>query len=123
MSLEIWYHLSTKFGACSNFFGLPAWNEYINGGGCGPIMLNTPEAVFNVLPLIGLAILDMLLRIAGAATVFFVIYGGIQYVISQGSPDATKSAQNTIINALVGMLIAVIAVSAVSYIGRTLGAR
>jgi lysylphosphatidylglycerol synthetase-like protein (DUF2156 family) len=67
--------------------------------------------------LIALAILDDLIRAAALVAVGFVIYGGIQYVASQGSPDATKRAQQTIINALIGVVIAVIAASIVAWLG------
>jgi hypothetical protein len=51
----------------------------------------------------------------------YVIYGGIQYVTSQGSPDATKKAQQTIINALIGVVLAVLAASIVAFIGNRFG--
>ncbi|HSX30399.1 MAG TPA: hypothetical protein VLE99_00575 [Candidatus Saccharimonadales bacterium] len=71
--------------------------------------------------LIGLAILDDLLRIAAMVAVGYVIYGGIQYITSQGSPDATKKAQQTIINALIGVVIAVTAAGIVAFAGAKLG--
>jgi hypothetical protein len=71
--------------------------------------------------LIGLAILDDLIRIAALVAVGYVIYGGIQYVTSQGSPDATKKAQQTIINALIGVVLAVLAASIVAFIGNRFG--
>lgn len=71
--------------------------------------------------LIGLAILDDLIRIAGLVAVGYVIYGGIQYVTSQGSPDATSKAQQTIINALIGVAVAILAASIVGFIGSKLG--
>ena len=71
--------------------------------------------------LIGLAILDDLIRIAALVAVGFVIYGGIQYVTSQGSPDQTKQAQQTIINALIGLVLAILASSIVAFIGNRLG--
>jgi hypothetical protein len=71
--------------------------------------------------LIGLAILDDLIRIAALVAVGYVIYGGIQYVTSQGSPDATGKAQQTIINALIGVVLATLAASIVNLIGTRLG--
>lgn len=71
--------------------------------------------------LIALAILDDLIRIAALVAVGYVIYGGIQYTTSQGSPDATSRAQSTIINALVGVVLAVLAASIVAFIGNRLG--
>ena len=49
--------------------------------------------------------------------VAFVIYGGFKYVTSQGEPEAYKSAQQTIINALIGIALAVLAVTIVNVIG------
>lgn len=73
----------------------------------------------SLLPVL-LAIADDLLRIAGLVAVAFVITGGIQYVMSSGEPDKTKKARETIINALVGVVVAIIAASVVSYIGSKL---
>jgi len=55
--------------------------------------------------------------IAGLAAVIFVIYAGIKYITSQGSPNETARAQSTIIYALIGLAIAIIAVPTVSYLG------
>jgi hypothetical protein len=119
-------HLITFFAAdCSKaFFGLKPWFEYLN-------LNNKCEIVnFNILPghghpsdvpLILLAVVDDLLRIAGIVAVGFVIYGAFQYVGSQGSPEAAAKAQTTIINALIGLAIAVISVATVSFIGHRLG--
>lgn len=73
------------------------------------------------IPLVLLAIVDDLLRIAGLVAVIFVIYGGIQYTTSQGSPDATAKAQSTVLYALAGLVIALVAVAFVTYLGRALG--
>ena len=72
--------------------------------------------------LIGLAILDDLIRVAALVAVGYIIYGGIQYITSQGSPDSTKKAQQTIINALIGVVTAITAASIVAFIGHSLGA-
>jgi uncharacterized membrane protein len=74
----------------------------------------------NDLPLIGLAILDDLLRVAGIVAIAFVIYGGITYVISQGEPDKTKQAMSTILNALIGLAVTIVAVAFISFIGNQL---
>lgn len=72
------------------------------------------------LPLVLLAIIDDLLRIAGLVAVIFVIYGGVQYATSQGSPDATAKAQSTVLYALIGLVIALAAVTFVTFLGRAL---
>jgi len=72
--------------------------------------------------LIVLAVAEDLIRVAALVAVGYIMYGGIQYMTSGGSPDATKKAQNTIINSLIGLVIAILATSIVSFIGHQLGA-
>jgi hypothetical protein len=47
----------------------------------------------------------------------YVIYAGIKYIMSQGSPDETAKAQSTLLNAVLGLAISLVAVAIVSYIG------
>jgi hypothetical protein len=75
----------------------------------------------QLLPVL-LAVADDLIRIAGLVAVAFVISGGIQFVISQGEPEKTKRARETIINALIGVVVAIIAALVVSFIGSRLSA-
>lgn len=70
---------------------------------------------------IGLAVVDDLMRVAAYIAVGYIIYGGITYMTSQGAPDMTKKAQQTIINALIGLATAIIAASVVTFIGNKLG--
>jgi hypothetical protein len=81
--------------------------------------LNHPSDV----PLVLLAVVDDMLRLAGLITVIFVIYGGIKYATSQGDPDSVAKAQSTVVNALIGLAIAMVAVVFVTFIGRALGTK
>ena len=109
------------------FFCIPPWYEYLVSSGrmASNSVTGACELVgklqWNDFTLIALALLDMALRLAGLVTVIFVLYGGIQYVLSQGEPDKTKDAQQTIINALIGLVIALVATALVSFIGNRLG--
>jgi hypothetical protein len=67
-----------------------------------------------------LAIIDDMVRIAGLVAVAYVIIGGIKFTTSNGEPENTKKARETIINALIGVVVAIIAASVVSYIGNKL---
>ncbi len=115
----------------SNVLGLPTWYKYLPGkinpkGGCDP-QLNCDPANANdacnvqsgvdasKLALIGLAIVELLLRLAGLITVGVVVAGGFKYITSQGQPDATKSARQTIINGLIGMTITIIATISINF--------
>ena len=108
----------TTFGdaaSCSkSFFGLPTWYKYLElNNECQVINFDVPGDLL----LVALAVIDGLLTIAGMVAVGFVIYGGVRYITSQGSPDETAKAQQTIINALIGLVVAVIAIAVVSFIG------
>ena len=62
------------------------------------------------------AVIDILLRIAALVAVGFIVVGGVSYVTSQGEPDRTKTALRTIINALIGLAIAIAATAIVTFI-------
>jgi hypothetical protein len=73
------------------------------------------------LPLIGLAAVDIALRIAAFIAVGYVIYGGVQFVAAQGETDRTKKARQTVINALIGLVIALMSTAIVAFIGKRIG--
>lgn len=108
------------------FFGLVPWYHYLKLSvdsttkSCEVQSFTTLGAHSSFL-LILLAIVDDLLRIAGVVAVGFVIYAGIRYIMSQGSPDETAKAQSTLLNALIGLVIAMIAVGLVSFVGSKIG--
>ncbi|USN97630.1 MAG: hypothetical protein H6799_00825 [Candidatus Nomurabacteria bacterium] len=54
--------------------------------------------------------------IVGAVSVIMIIYGGFKYITSGGSDDATKSAKNTILYALVGLIIVLISQTIVKFV-------
>lgn len=108
-----------------DFFGLLPWYYYLPSSD-----LDVPTCSirsFHILgsdsdlPLVLLAVVDDLLRIAGLVAIAFVIVGAIRYVTSQGNPDDTAKAQSTIINALIGLALATVAVGIVSFLGARLG--
>jgi hypothetical protein len=113
---------------CSNgFFGLPPWYKYLpmeidKTGACviGQNFQLLGNGSNSGLLLIGLAIIEILLRIAGLVAFAFVVYGGALYITSQGEPQAVSKAKSTIINALIGLVIALIATGLVVFVGRTL---
>lgn len=54
-------------------------------------------------------VVDVLLALAGAAAVIFMIYYGIMYITSAGNADRLKSARAGIINAIIGIVVIVAA--------------
>jgi hypothetical protein len=58
--------------------------------------------------------------IAGAAAVILILYGGIRYVASSGDSNSITNAKNTIINAIVGLIIIAIAGALISFVVKRL---
>jgi hypothetical protein len=63
----------------------------------------------------------MLIYLVGVGSVAYIIYGGYKYIMSQGNPESLKNAQNTIMNAIIGLVIAIISVNIVQFIIGRLG--
>lgn len=100
-------------GACSkSFFGLPHWYKYLDGAEkCEPKLTE-----LNDLWLIALALAEILLRLAILVGIAYVLIGGFKYITSRANPDKTNQAKNTVIDGLTGVVIAIIATAAVSFI-------
>lgn len=118
---------------CNNssaFLGFPTWYRYLefeyneetddckvvgpayeDGENAGN--LRWPEVVGRV----AIAVVEIGLRFAGIIAVAYVIYGGFRFITSQGDPENAKSARQTIQNALIGLVIALVAIGSVSFIG------
>lgn len=86
-------------------------------GGCAPDNITLPGDIWNI----GLALIDIMVRVAGIAVVFFIIYAGINYITSQGNAEKAVAARKRIINSLVGLAIIITASVAVAFIGNTIG--
>ena len=54
--------------------------------------------------------------IVGIASVFMIIVGGFKYITSSGDPGNAKSAKDTILYAVVGILVALAAQSIVVFV-------
>lgn len=61
-------------------------------------------------------ITNVLLYIIGAIAVIMLIVGGIRYVTSGGDAGAVTSAKNTILYAVVGIVVAILAYAVVNFV-------
>jgi len=109
------------------FLGLPRWYEYLEGkyddeNRCIPQLSTKQDGSIDLssIWLIGLAVIEILLRVAGIIAIFMIILAGFRYMTSQGNPENTKAARNTIQNAMIGMAIAIFASVTVGFVARLL---
>lgn len=61
-------------------------------------------------------ITNVLLFIIGAISVIMLIIGGIRYVVSGGDSGAVTSAKNTILYAVIGIIVALLAYALVNFV-------
>ncbi|HET8884024.1 MAG TPA: pilin [Candidatus Saccharimonadales bacterium] len=61
-------------------------------------------------------ITNVLLFIIGAIAVIMLIIGGIRYVVSGGDSSAVTGAKNTILYAIVGIVVAILAYALVNFV-------
>ena len=59
---------------------------------------------------------NVLLFIAGALAVIMLIWGGLRYTISGGNSASVTAAKNTVLYAIVGLIIAFLAFAAVNFV-------
>ena len=83
-------------GACNG-------NELFGGGGFFKNIANT------------------LIFIVGAVSVLMIIIGGLRYVLSAGDPSSTKSAKDTVLYAVVGVIVALLAFAIVNFVLANIG--
>jgi hypothetical protein len=106
--------------ACSNsFFGLPNWWKFL------PNQPTPPECNVNITfpndiwPM-ALAVVDMLLWIAGIVAVISIVISGFFFITSAGNPEHAASARRRLVNSLLGLLIALVATGFVTFVGNSL---
>ncbi len=112
-------HFAASCGG-GNFLFFPKWYEYLPGTTDSSGLCSPQISSLNDVWLIVAAIIEILLRVAALVAVIFVIYGAVSYTISQGEPDKTSRAKSTIINALVGLAIAVTSAAIVAFIAKSI---
>jgi len=104
-----------------SFLGFPTWYKYLSLEEGSTVAQCSIKFDFQSdIPKVLLAIFEIVLRIGGIVAVGFVIYGGFQYILSQGEPENLKNARGTIINSLIGLAIAISATAIVNLLANTI---
>jgi hypothetical protein len=117
MTGQIFQLFAAKPCPGGGFLGFPTWYKYLPGHTDPNTHLCSPQMQgLNDIWLVLAAIIEIMLQAAALLAVVMVIYGSINFVMSRGEPDKTANARNTIINALLGLAIAVIAAATVNFI-------
>lgn len=75
-----------------------------------------PQQLFGGEGSIFTTIVNVMLFIIGAICVIMLIWGGIRYTTSAGNSTAVTSAKNTIMYAIIGLVIAFLAFALVNWV-------
>lgn len=108
----------TKGDCRSKFLGLPAWYDgLLKNDSCE---IKNPEktekALQSFIWTIVLNISALVLGVVGYLAVGFVVWGGFLYLTSTGDPGRAAKGRKTIVNALIGTVICVLASSIMKFI-------
>ena len=77
---------------------------------------NTPSNLVNGDSSIIKRAINIMLFTVGVLSVVMLIFGGFRYVISGGKKESVTNAKNTILYAIVGLLVAVFAYAIINFI-------
>lgn len=86
-----------------------------NGADCARASKGQPSDLFGGNGIFT-KIVDVLLFIIGAIAVIMLIIGGIRYVVSGGDSGAVTGAKNTILYAVIGIVVALLAYALVHFV-------
>jgi len=109
-----------KDNPSASFFGFPHWWQYISTGQkdfghCTPV-IDFPNGLWAI----ALALVDMLLYLAGILAIVSIVIAGFMYLNTRGDVQKSVSARNRLVNALVGLAIVATAIVLVTYVGDNL---
>ena len=66
-------------------------------------------------------VINIMLYVVGILSVIMIIFAGIRYATSAGAPDKVKSAKDTMLYSVVGLVIAIFAFAIVNFVLKGVG--
>lgn len=112
---------TTYAGDCNTrFLTFPAWYNGLTDGNC---QINSPDkegGIQKFILKIALNFLDIMFQAVAYITVGYILWGGFKYVTSFGEANDIVLARQRILNAIIGLVIAMMAVAIVNYLGTSI---
>lgn len=100
-----------------HLLGIPAWYAGLQQDNCDIVKVGQGGMEVRTFVLkIALNIVRAALIIIGYIAVFFIIKGGFLYIIARGEPGNITAAKQTITNAIIGLIIALLSAAIVGAI-------
>ena len=95
-----------------NFLSFPTWYRGLT---CHNGVVEI-TSIRDTVVIVGLNVVDIILRLLSLVVIGFIIYGGIQYLIARGEPGNVAKAKSTITRAVVGLIIGIASSAIVGFI-------
>lgn len=92
----------------TNFLGMPPWYRGIMDANCNiqsPTSPSNPDGLKTFIWKIVLNIIQMALVAIVYVAVFFILYGGFQFMTGGSNPSMIEKGRKTILNAVIGLVI------------------
>lgn len=100
-------HAAVNIDTAKNVTQKGACEQQNNAAGCG-----NGGALGNIFATVA----NIILFLVGAVAVIMLIIGGFRYVTSNGDANAISGAKNTILYAIIGIVVAFLAYAAVNFV-------
>lgn len=113
LALGVWFSAPAFAAPCDVISGGISQGAECAKPTNAPGQLFGPDSIF-------VTITNIMLFIIGAIAVIMLIIGGIRYVVSAGDQNAVTSAKNTILYAIIGIVVAFLAYAAVNFVSSQL---
>jgi len=112
---------STDSDECnSSFLGFPTWYRGLvnkNSGNCDVQLSGSgTDGLSKSIWKIVLNVIEAAMMLVGYLSVIFIIYGGVLYITSAGDSKGVEKAKSSITNAVIGLVISIVAVAVVEFI-------
>ena len=94
--------------------GDPSTGGVVGGIACGSSPISATEGVQRAI--------NILLYLVGVISLIVVVVGALRYVLSAGNAQATNAAKDTILYAVIGLVVALLAYAIVNFVLSRFGA-
>lgn len=113
MVLGLSFVATPAYASCHDNLNIQAGADCARGNDTPANLFGGDESIFKI-------VTNILLFLIGAIAVIMLIIGGIRYVISGGDQAQVTGAKNTILYAIVGIVVAFLAYAAVNFVTQAL---
>lgn len=109
---------ATTCDKAQSILTFPVWYRGLNAS-ADNCEIVSPDAVGGLSAFIWrivLNVLDIALQLVGYIAVGYILYGGFQFIVSEGSSEGSAKARKTILNAAIGLVLSVASVAIINLV-------